>query len=84
VPDVPATTHLDEPIRATGAGPVRTERCGDGSEHLAGRGRGGLVEPTASSPEEVRARLERHLLVDGYDLVLDLEASVGSQLDRRA
>jgi L-lysine 6-transaminase len=38
---------------------------------------GGLVR---TSPEEVRERLRRHLLVDGYDLVLDLRASEGSHL----
>ncbi len=33
-----------------------------------------------TTPEQVKSRLEPHLLVDGYDLVLDLDASRGSRL----
>lgn len=33
-----------------------------------------------TAPEQVKDRLDPHLLVDGYDLVLDLDASRGSRL----
>jgi L-lysine 6-transaminase len=36
--------------------------------------------PSALHPTEVHSSLSRHLLVDGFDLVLDLEASSGSRL----
>ncbi len=36
--------------------------------------------PPVLSPQDVHASLGRHLLVDGMDLVLDLEASLGSRL----
>lgn len=40
---------------------------------------GRLLGPQIA-PDEVHASLGRHLLVDGYDLVLDLDASRGSHL----
>jgi L-lysine 6-transaminase len=39
-----------------------------------------MTVPSALQPSEVHATLGRHLLVDGFDLVLDLEASQGSRL----
>jgi L-lysine 6-transaminase len=39
-----------------------------------------LASTSRVAPEEVRSLLGRHLLVDGYDLVLDLERSQGSWL----
>ena len=39
-----------------------------------------LVDRPAGTPAEVRTRLARHLLVDGFELVLDLEHSHGSWL----
>jgi L-lysine 6-transaminase len=38
------------------------------------------VVPGAFSPHQVRDTIARHMLADGYELVLDLEASRGSQL----
>src|SRR5438477_1829948 len=35
--------------------------------------------PTTISPQEVIAELERHILVDGFKLVFDLEKSRGSR-----
>jgi L-lysine 6-transaminase len=39
-----------------------------------------MTVPSTLQPSEVHATLGRHLLVDGFDLVLDLEASQGSRL----
>jgi len=39
-----------------------------------------MTAPTVLPPAEVHTTLGRHLLVDGFDLVLDLEASQGSRL----
>ncbi|HEY5335720.1 MAG TPA: L-lysine 6-transaminase, partial [Mycobacteriales bacterium] len=39
-----------------------------------------LASTSRVAPQEVLSSLGRHLLVDGYDLVLDLEASQGSWL----
>jgi L-lysine 6-transaminase len=79
------STALPEPAPDTAAGrrpPAAGEHPAVASDAAA--------TATASAPvpagrqrtpaEEVRARLERHLLVDGYDLVLDLRASEGSHL----
>jgi L-lysine 6-transaminase len=38
------------------------------------------IERTVGTPADVHARLARHLLVDGFELVLDLERSRGSWL----
>jgi len=38
------------------------------------------TKPTETIPSEVRGKLAKHLLVDGYDLVYDLERSRGSYL----
>ena len=39
-----------------------------------------MTVPAALTPAEVHTTLGRHLLVDGFDFVLDLEASRGSRL----
>src|SRR6476469_6505947 len=39
-----------------------------------------IMEPSTATPADVHARLARHLLVDGFELVLDLERSRGSWL----
>ena len=39
-----------------------------------------LAAPPVLGPDEVHSSLARHLLVDGFDLVLDLQASRGSTL----
>src|SRR3954463_13595906 len=52
-----------------------------GSRKISGyRGEMTMTVPTRLQPADVHAALGRHLLVDGFDFVLDLEASSGSRL----
>src|SRR3954462_15464545 len=44
------------------------------------RGQMTMTVPSRLQPADVHAALGRHLLVDGFDFVLDLEASSGSRL----
>jgi L-lysine 6-transaminase len=39
-----------------------------------------MLRPTDIAPADVHAAIARHLLADGYELVLDLDRSVGSKL----
>src|SRR3954470_10493145 len=52
-----------------------------GSRKMSGyRGQMTMTVPSRLQPADVHAALGRHLLVDGFDFVLDLEASSGSRL----
>src|SRR3954469_18813829 len=52
-----------------------------GSRKISGyRGQMTMTVPSRLQPADVHAALGRHLLVDGFDFVLDLEASSGSTL----
>jgi L-lysine 6-transaminase len=76
VPDAPPATGTTDEDRATVDPLDPVTAAAPGSDAASERG----WSADGTGPEAVRTRLERHLLVDGYDLVLDLGASEGSHL----